>query len=137
MVDAELHLKTVFRQLTIRDHHQAGIVDERVNLVMFCAHSVRGFANGGEGGEIEADVIEGPARRCGLQRLNGGARLVFIAAQNGDRRIFFAEHARGFIADAAIAAGDDVGVARKVGQPVGGPAFGAELFCGHDCNSIV
>src|SRR4051794_18168967 len=116
MIDLELRLVPV-DGLDPLVQHEAGVVEEDVEAVVLRGERAGELANRGERREIDRHGLDASAGVGSRLDLGDRARgLIRVARRDDDVRTLARDPDRGFLSDAAVAAGDDRDLAREVGH---------------------
>src|SRR5438552_1861301 len=107
VVGPELELEPVGGHLPGEGSHDAGVVDEQVEVLMFPREPLRETANRSEAGEVERANLDFGGRHSVLDRERGFGALLGVAHGEDDARAGARQLAGGEEADAAVGAGDD------------------------------
>src|SRR5271155_2629604 len=126
MVGAELHLKAI-HGAAVRNRHHAGVVAQYIETLMLLVKGVGERTDRGYLGEIEFHHADLRSSMRGADCGGGGAPPLHATAGEHHHRPLARELERGFVADTAVAAGNDNGFSGQIRQILSGPC----LWIGH------
>ena len=121
VVGAELHLEAVGRQAALGESHDAGVVDEDVELAAIAGVALRELAHRRQVGQVEQRKFDRRLRRLGPHPLESIGAPALVATRENDVGAMTGELERRLIAEATVRPRDHGDFSAQVGDVVRRP----------------
>ncbi len=121
VIGAKLHFEPVGSFLTLRQRHHTGVVDQQIKPVELGAEGIRERLHRVQARQVKLHQRDLRVRHSLLKLLLRALPFGHVAAGHHDLSALFRQHARGFVADAAVRPGNDSDPACLVGNIICGP----------------